>query len=111
MVLGVRVLGDSATGPFDELTHTLDIAMGGVRLGGMQRLQLRVGDVVEIRRKSRRGTFKVMWVGESGTPRTGQMGLQAIEVPPDFWGLEVPAEGEAPVPISGRAVHQAEQAG
>lgn len=111
MVLGVRVLGEPASGPFDELAHTLDIAMGGVRLGGVERLPLQVGDVIEIRRKNRRGSFEVKWIGTPGTPRTGQVGLRAIEIPPDFWGLELPIQGEAPIPIMARVIHSAEQAG
>jgi hypothetical protein len=110
MVLGVRVVGHCSGGPFDELTHTLDIALGGARLGGMERVSLQPGDVIEIRRKNRRASFKVMWVGESGTPRTGQVGLQAIDAPRDFWGLEVPVEGEAPVPIAARIVQHDDHA-
>lgn len=109
MVLAVRVLGHSMDGSlFDELTHTLDVAVGGARLGGLERLPLQPGDVIEIRRKNRKASFKVMWVGKSGTPRTGQVGVHTVEAPPDFWGVEVPLEGEAPVPLTGRVVSQAE---
>ena len=111
MVLAVRVVGSSKNGPqFDELTHTLDIAMDGARLGGMERVPLHKGDVIELRRKMRHGRFRVMWVGEKGTPRSGHVGLHAIDAPPDFWGLEVPVQGEAtvlPVPGQGSAEQQA----
>jgi hypothetical protein len=93
MVLGVRAIGQAANGSlFDQLTHTLDIAREGVRLGGMQRWGLQKGDIVEIRRRTRRAQFRVMWVGERGTPRTGHVGLEAVEIGPDFWGLEIPAD-------------------
>src|ERR1700761_7189848 len=95
MVLAVRVLGQVSGGPgFDELVHTLDIALGGARLGGMDKVELQPGDVIEIRRKNRRASFKVMWVAEPNSPRAGQIGVQAIDAPLDFWGLEVPIEGE-----------------
>jgi len=112
MVLAVRVVGQSASGAaFDELTHTLDVAIGGARLGGLQRLPLQPGDVIEVRRRNRKANFTVMWVGEPGTPRTGQVGLHSFDAPSDFWGVEVPVEGEAPIPVSGRVVHQNGHAG
>jgi len=109
MVLAVRVVGQATTGSgFDGLAHTLDIALGGARLGGMEKAQLQPGDVIEIRRKNRHASFKVMWVGESHTPRAGHVGVQAIDAPLDFWGLEVPIEGEAPIPILGHVAHRIE---
>lgn len=100
MVLAVRVVGSSTDGSsFDELTHTLDIAVDGARLGGMERLDLQPGDIIELRRRSRRGRFRVMWVGEKGSPRTGHVGVHAIEAHPDFWGIEVPVQGEAPITL------------
>ena len=112
MVLGVRVLGSSKDGSqFDELTHTVDIALDGARLGGMERLSIHPGDVIEVRRRNRHAKFRVMWVGQPGTSRTGHVGVQAIDAPPNFWGLEVPKEGEAPaVPIHGRVVPTEERA-
>jgi hypothetical protein len=107
MVLAVRVLGRAAAGAeFDELVHTLDIAIGGARLGGVERLPLQPGDTLEIRRKNRRASFRVKWVGGASTPKQGQIGVEAIDAPTDFWGLEVPIEGEAPIPSLGRIVHQ-----
>jgi hypothetical protein len=97
MVLGVRAIGRADNGStFDELTHTLDIAREGVRLGGMQRYGLKKGDIVEIRRRTRRAQFRVMWVGGPGTPLTGHVGLEAIDIGPDFWGLEIPADQDVP---------------
>ncbi len=106
MVLAVRVVGRLADGsPFDELIHTLDIAVGGARLGGLERMPLQQGDILEIRRKNRRACFKVMWVGEPGSSRTGHVGVQAVDAPADFWGIDVPIEGEAPIPVAARVIH------
>ncbi|HUN88706.1 MAG TPA: hypothetical protein VMU28_07925 [Terriglobales bacterium] len=108
MVLAVRVVGAGPNGSqFDELTHTLDIAMDGARLGGMERINVHPGDIIELRRRNGRARFRVMWVGEKGTPRTGHVGVQAIDVLPDFWGLEVPVQGEAPIaPIHSHQAHE-----
>jgi len=112
MVLGVRASGQASSGlQFDELAHTLDIAIGGVRLGGMNRIQLQPGDVIEIRRQSRKARFKVAWVGAPGSPRDGQIGLQGIDASPNFWGLEVPVEGEVPVTLPVSKPHRPNHVG
>jgi hypothetical protein len=97
MVLGVRLAGRGADGqPFDLLTCTLDISLNGVRLGGADRLQLQLGDIVELNRKHRKATFRVRWIGERGSKSTGHVGLEAIDAPPEFWGLDLPTTGEQP---------------
>jgi hypothetical protein len=99
MVLAVRVVGASENGSqFSELIHTLDIAADGARLGGMERVPVQKGDIIELRRKTRRGHFRVMWVGEKGSRRSGHVGVQAVDVHSDFWGVEVPIQGEASIP-------------
>jgi hypothetical protein len=101
MVLAVRVSGQTADGEkFNALTHTVDIAISGGRLGGMFHLRLREGDVIEVRRNGRKGTFRVVWIGEPDSNRYGHVGIQAVRVPPNFWGLELPEKGEATRPFS-----------
>ena len=100
MVLAVHAAGEASDGThFERLTHTLDVAPGGVRLGGMQQVPLGPGNLIEIRRKFRRAMFRVVWVGKPGTPNCGQVGLEATDAPPDFWGLEIPGENESPVAV------------
>jgi hypothetical protein len=101
MVLAVRVSGQTADGEnFNALTHTIDIAISGGRLGGMFHLQLREGDLVEVRRNSHKGTFRVVWIGEPGSHRFGHVGIEAVRVPSNFWGLELPEKGEAARPFT-----------
>jgi hypothetical protein len=103
MVLGVRIVGrDSESRDFDELTHTLDIALGGARIAGIYKRTLRVGDVVELRRKHRRARFRVVWVGERDSGKDGQAGLRAIDAAADFWELPMPMQGDLPLPITAR---------
>jgi hypothetical protein len=100
MVLAVNVSGHDANGAaFEKLTHTLDLSAGGFRLGGMESLVLRPGDIVEIKRANRKAKFRVAWVGDAESNRFGHVGLKAIDAPANFWGLEVPSDGEAPTPI------------
>jgi hypothetical protein len=100
MVLAVRVVGTTSDGlDFDELIHTIDISTTGARLGGLFHLKLRKGDTVEVRRVQRRARFRVVWVGETGTPRFGHVGVQGIDMLPNFWGLELPNTGEVATKI------------
>jgi hypothetical protein len=103
MVLAVRVSGKTTDGrEFDELTHTIDIAVNGARLGGMQQLKLNKGDIVEVKRHQRKAKFRVVWIGESGTARHGHVGIQSINMLPNFWGLELPEQGEVAATIRSR---------
>lgn len=113
MVLAVRVSGKNADGvEFDELTHTIDIAVNGARLGGLQRFKLRKGDVLDVRRHQRRAKFRVVWIGEAGTTRYGHVGVQGINMLPNFWGLDLPDRGENAAPISSQnASHETRASG
>ncbi len=97
MVLSVRACGHDANGaPFNLLTHTLDIALSGARLGGVT-LPLKIGDILEIQRKHLKTQMKVIWIGEPNTPRQGQVGLEAVNQDFAIWDLELPSDGEQPV--------------
>jgi len=101
MVLGVRIVGqDSESRELDELTHTLDIALEGTRIAGVYKRTLRVGDIVELRRKHRRAHFRVVWVGARGSGKDGQAGLQALDAPADFWDLPMPIQGDLSLPVT-----------
>jgi hypothetical protein len=101
MVMAVHVTGHDADGrKFELLTHTLDISLSGTRVGGMSLIPLKCGDEVEVQRKYRKGKFRVTWVGQPDSTRTGQLGLELISAPPDFWGLDLPTEGEKPISIT-----------
>jgi hypothetical protein len=108
MVLAVRVIGHDAEGKkFELLTHTLDISMTGTRVGGMSLIPLKSGDIIDVQRKHLRGKFRVTWVGEGGTPKTGQVGLELVSAPPEFWGLDLPIEGEQALSLSMQSAPQA----
>jgi hypothetical protein len=96
MVLAVHISGKTADGvAFDLLTHTIDISDNGGRLGGMQDLKIRQGEILEVRRKQRKARFRVVWIGQPGTRRFGHIGIQAIGHVPNFWGFDLPVRGEA----------------
>lgn len=101
MILAVRIMGRDADGKkFELLTHTLDISLSGTRVGGMSLIPLRSGDVIEVQRKTNKARFRVTWIGETGSQRTGHVGLESVDARPEFWGLELPTEGEQAVSLS-----------
>jgi len=66
---------------------TLDVAGRGARISGIKYAG-NPGDTVVVERGNVRSRFKVAWVGEPGTVRDGQLGLQAIEPVRGLWGIE-----------------------
>lgn len=101
MVLAVRIVGHDVDGKkFELLTHTLDISLSGTRIGGMSLIPLKTGDVIELQRKHLRGKFKVTWVGDPDGKRNGHIGLEVVSAPNEFWGLDLPTEGERTISIS-----------
>jgi hypothetical protein len=60
-----------------ETACTLDVTPRGARLQSTAKLG--VGDVIWVERGTRRGRFKVAWVGAPGTPKSGQIGIECIE--------------------------------
>lgn len=64
---------------FIEQAKTLDISSVGARISGLT-YQLELGSVVSIQLGDRKARFQVLWIGEQGTPREGEIGLKCIEV-------------------------------
>ena len=76
--LAVRVYGIDATGkPFNRDTRTLDITHDGARLDGLP--QIAIGETVGVQLGLDKARYKVIWVGEVGGKREGQIGLQVVE--------------------------------
>ena len=84
-VLPVKVAGTDMEGKlFERLTCTLDISERGARITGIPD-RLRPGVEVEVNYKNRRGTFRVAWIGQSGTRTENQIGLLADAQTSEFW--------------------------
>jgi hypothetical protein len=85
-VLPVRVRGTDKDGRwFDEIAHTLDVALIGSRLGSIHH-ELRVADRVTVMYRQRRMEFLVVWTKLVGKHEY-QVGLQALKQDKDSWGL------------------------
>ena len=64
---------------FIQSAKTIDISNEGARLTGLN-CQLDPGTVLSIQLGNRKARFEVLWIGEAGSIREGEIGLKCIEV-------------------------------
>lgn len=77
IALSVRVYGMDHDGKaFNQKASTLDITMDGARLEGLPPLV--IGEIVGVQYGEDKARYKVVWMGELGGKREGQVGLQII---------------------------------
>jgi hypothetical protein len=68
---------DSEGKPFNQAARTLDITRDGARLDGLP--QISIGETVGLQFGQDKARYKVVWVGEPGGKREGQIGLQVVQ--------------------------------
>jgi hypothetical protein len=86
--ISVRLWGLDREGKvFSQNVKTLNIATSGARLFGVT-AALERGFIVGLQCGNMRARFMVMWVGEKGSPREGQIGLRAAEN--GIWSVALP---------------------
>src|SRR5262245_61579542 len=72
---------------FSQTARTLNIATNGARLYGVT-ATLERGFIVGLQCGNMRARFMVVWVGEKGSSREGQVGLRAAEN--GIWSVALP---------------------
>ena len=72
---------------FSQSARTLNIATTGARIFGVT-AALERGYIVGLQCGNMRARFMVVWVGEKGTPREGQIGLRMAEN--GLWSVALP---------------------
>jgi hypothetical protein len=86
--ISVRLWGLDREGKvFSQNVKTLNIATNGARLFGVT-AALERGFIVGLQCGNMRMRFMVVWVGEKGTSREGQIGLRAAEN--GIWSVALP---------------------
>jgi hypothetical protein len=75
--LPVEVRGQDYQGPFPQPTSLIEVSHRGARVGGVA-FHLKAGEVVHLVSGGVDSRFRVIWVGEPGTPQEGQIGLQGL---------------------------------
>lgn len=83
--LQVRIAAIDASGrPLLQMVTTRNISRQGALLEGIQS-KLKLGEIVAITYESSRARFRVIWVGDAGTERAGQIGIQSVEPDKCIW--------------------------
>ena len=96
-VLPVRVKGKDSSGkPFEAMAHTLDVTGSGARLGSI-RQELTVKDEVTVFFRQRKMQFRVVWIKKMRGTSEFQVGLQAVTLDKEGWGLGSNETQRAPV--------------
>jgi len=93
--LQVWVRGIDRNGnPFVQSARTIDIGQSGARLDGLGYLT-GPGEIVHVKRGWRKARFRVVWIGQLGTPEADQVGICCVEGNKDIWRVPV-SESEEP---------------
>jgi hypothetical protein len=97
-VLPVRVKGkDSAGKEFEDLVHTLDVTLSGVRLGSI-RHELNPMDEITVFYRQRKMQFRVIWTKKLKGTSEFQVGLQATTQDREGWGMSFSEYQNQPAP-------------
>jgi CheY-like chemotaxis protein len=64
---------------FMDQVQTMDISPLGARLKGLNRT-VSIGTIIGLQNGDNQGRFEVVWIGEPGTDRDGQIGVRCIQV-------------------------------
>lgn len=105
MKLPVRIWGmDSAGKVFNTDAHTVDITPVGACIQGVS-APLERGSIIGVQCGRSQARFRVVWTGQRGTKRQGQIGIRSVDLGKYIWGvsLERRMEETAPTAIA-RAV-------
>ena len=83
----VWVYGTDPSGnPFSQTAYSVDVSRSGARLEGVGFLTA-PDMTIEIKRGWKKARFRVVWVGEAGTNRAGQVGVMCLEPDKNIWGI------------------------
>ena len=69
---------------------TLDVTPTGARLTGV-RAQTETGAVLTVERGRNKARFRIVWVGEAGSPSEGHLGIECLDAGKWNWDVQLPA--------------------
>jgi hypothetical protein len=67
-----------------QIVTTRNISRHGALLDGLQGT-LKPGEIISITYKNNKARFRVSWVGDAGTDRAGQIGVQSVDPAKCIW--------------------------
>jgi hypothetical protein len=88
--LPVRIFGTDHTGSvFSDKVVTVNISRNGVELASVQP-KLAVDEIIGLTYGTSRVHFRVKWIGEPGTAKSGHVGLLNISPEKPLWDIPLP---------------------
>jgi hypothetical protein len=85
----IRVCGVDQQGHrFTQSAQAIDVSQHGARLDGIGYVT-RPGETIEVKRRWQSARFRVLWVGDPGTPEEGQAGVYALQPEKNPWGIDL----------------------
>lgn len=87
MVIAVKVMPLANSGKAGDLVHTLDVSVGGAKIGGV-RDRLKPGDLVTVQRNHQKANCKVIWAREV-SEKEMQIGIELLDTDGKIWGLDL----------------------
>jgi len=85
MRLQVRMAGVDASGrPLLQMVTTQNISCQGARLDGIQGA-FKPGEIISVSYNNNKARFRVCWMGDTGTARAGQMGVESVDPAKCIW--------------------------
>jgi hypothetical protein len=75
---------DAKSRPFQASVSAVNLSDTGALLHGVTQ-HLRQGDTIELQYEGQTTAYTVMWMGSSGTPQAGQVGLRRAANQPSPW--------------------------
>ena len=83
--LPVRIAGIDVNGrPLLQMVTTRNISRRGALLEGVQGA-FKLEEIISLTYKNNKARFRVSWMGNTGTDRAGQMGVQSIDPAKCIW--------------------------
>jgi hypothetical protein len=102
--LRVKVRGVDRNGqPFVQTALTKDISPKGACIEGLTCVHS-AGQIIEVQRWWKRARFRVVWVGDPGTPRMHEAGVFCLEPDKNIWGVRFPLRGSDTPVVSDSAI-------
>ena len=87
--LPVRIAGIDVNGrPLLQMVTTRNISRGGALLEGVQRT-FKPEETISLTYQNNKGRFRVSWVGDAGTGRADQVGVQSTDSAKCIWDAAI----------------------
>ena len=91
IALPVRTwIQDESGKPVLQTACTLDVTPTGARLTGI-RIRTETGAILTLERGRSKARFRIIWVGEAGTPHEDHLGIECLDAAKWNWDVRLPA--------------------